>query len=69
MPSNCTSNDIDFIQPTQYNALLNWVAKKPPPDLLELPDFEPLHINDFDDHGAPDLPPTLDQNDLFVIFS
>jgi len=28
-----------------------------------------LHIDDFDDHGTPNLPPTLDRNDPFAIFS
>ena len=39
MPSNCTSNDIDLVQPTQYNAQLNQVAKNPPPESWLLPDF------------------------------
>ena len=46
MPSNRTSNDIDLVQPTQYKVLPNRVAKKPPPEPWELPDFEPLYIND-----------------------
>ena len=69
MPSNRTSNDIDLIQPTQYKVPLNRVAKKPPPKPWELLDFEPLHINDFDDHSTPNLPPTLDRNNPFAIFS
>ena len=69
MPSNCTSNDIDLVQPTQYKVPLNRVAKKPPPEPWELPDFEPLHIDDFDDYGTPNLPLTLDRNDPFAIFS
>ena len=28
-----------------------------------------MHINDFDDHGTPNLPLTLDRNDPFAIFS
>ena len=69
MPSNRTSNNIDLVQLTQYKVLLNRVAKKPPPKPWELPDFEPLHIDDFDDHGTPNLPPTLDRHDPFAIFS
>jgi Transposase IS4 len=69
MPSNRTSNDIDFVQPTQYNVQPNQVAKKPPPEPWELPDFEPLHINDFDNHSTPNLPPTLNRSDPFAIFS
>ena len=61
MPSNRTSNDIDLVQPTWYKVPPNRVAKKPPP--------EPLHINNFDDYGTPNLPPTLDRNDPFAIFS
>ena len=69
MPSNRTSNDRDVVQPTQYKVLPNRVAKKLPPELWELPDFEPLHIDDFDDHGTPNLPPTLNRHDPFAIFS
>jgi hypothetical protein len=61
MPSNRTSNDIDLVQPTQYNVLPNRVAKKPPPEPWELPDF--------DDYGTPNLPPMLNRNDPFAIFS
>jgi hypothetical protein len=69
MPSNRTSNDIDLVQPTQYNVRPNWVAKNPPLEPWPLPDFVPLAIDDFDNHGTPNLPPSLDQNDLFAIFS
>ena len=31
MLSNRTSNDIDIVQPTQYNVRPNWVAKNLPP--------------------------------------
>ena len=69
MPSNRTSKDIDLVQPTQYKVLPTWVAKKPPPEPWELPNFKPLHIDDFDNHSTPNLPPTLDWNDPFAIFS
>ena len=69
MPSHRTSNDIDLVQPTQYNVQPNRVAKKPPPEPWELPNFEPLHIDDFDNHSTPNLPPTLDRGDPFAIFS
>ena len=69
MPSNRTSNDIDPVQPTQYKVPPSRVAKKPPPKPWELPDFEPLRIGDFGDHGTPNLPPTLDRHDPFAIFS
>src|SRR6266576_3048714 len=61
MPSNRTSNDIDLIQLTQYNILPNQVAKKPPTEPQELPDFN--------NHGTLNLPPTLNQNNPFAIFS
>ena len=57
MPSNRTFNDIDLVQPTQYNVRLNRVAKKLSPEPWPLPDFMPLAIDDFDDHGTPNLPP------------
>jgi len=55
MPSNRTSNDIDLVQPTQYKVPPSRVAEKPPPKPWELTDFEPLHIDDFDDYGTPNL--------------
>ena len=69
MPSNRTSNDIDLVQPTQYKVPPNRVAKKPPPEPWELPDFKPLYINNFDNHSTPNLPPTLDRDNPFAIFS
>ena len=39
MPSNLTSNDIDIIQPTQYNVQPNRVAKNLPPEPWPLLDF------------------------------
>ena len=57
MPSNCTFNNIDLIQPTCYNVQPNWIAKKSPPEPWPLPDFTPLVINDFEDYGKLNLPP------------
>ena len=68
MPSNRTSNDIDFVLPTQYSIPPTRKAKEPPPQPWPLPDFEPLHIEDFDDHGTPNLPPNLDIHDPLAIF-
>ena len=51
---------MNLVQLTQYNILPNQVAKKPPPEPWELPNF--------DDYGTLNLPPTLDRNDLFTIF-
>jgi len=69
MPSKRTSNDIDLVQPTQYNVRPNRIAKEPPPEPWPLPDFEPFHIDDFDDHGKPNLPPGVNYSDPFAIFS
>ena len=69
IPSNRTSNNIDLVQPTQYNVQPNRVAKNPPPEPWPLPDFVPLAIDNFDNHGTPNLPPSLNQNNPFTIFS
>ena len=69
MPSKRTSNDIDLVQPTQYNVQPNRIAKEPPPEPWPLPDFEPFHIDDFDDHGKLNLPPGVNYSDPFAIFS
>ena len=69
MPSNCTSNNIDLVQPTQYKVPLNQVTKKPPPKLWELPNFKPLYINDFNNYSTLNLPPMLNQDNPFTIFS
>ena len=45
MPSNRTSNDIDFVPPT-------WKAKESSRSRGRCPTFEPLHIANFDDHGS-----------------
>jgi len=34
-----------------------------------LPKFEPLHIDDWDDHGSPNLPSNVDTHDPFELFS
>ena len=75
MPTNRTSNNIDFdpptqysIPPTQYSIPPTRKAKGPPPQPWPLPSFEPLHITNFDDHGTPNLPPNLDLYDPLAIF-
>ena len=45
MPSNSTSNNIDFVPPTRK-------AKESSPQPWPLPYFEPLHNANFDDHGS-----------------
>ena len=69
MPSNRTSNDIDLVQPTQYHVPPHRIAKKPPPKPWPLPDFVPLDIHDFDDHGTANLPPDVDLHNPFELFS
>ena len=69
MPSKRTSNDIYFVLPTQYNVQPNRIAKEPPPEPWPLPDFTPLNIHDFNDHGKPNLPPDLNLHDPFALFS
>ena len=69
MPSNRARIDIDLVQPTQYHVPLHWCAKKQCPKPWPLPKFEPLHINDWDNHGSPKLPPNVNSYDPFQLFS
>ena len=69
MPSNRTRIDADLIQKTQYNVPPNQIAKKPCPKPWSLPKFEPLHINDWDDRGSPNLPSNVNTHDPFELFS
>jgi len=69
MPSKRTSNDIDLVEPTQYRVNPNRKAKEPPPEPWPLPAFNPLHINDFNDYGKPNLPSGVEQSNPFAIFS
>jgi len=68
MPTNRTSNDIDFVPLTQYPIPLTRKAKERPPEPWPLPAFEPLQIKDYDNHGTPNLPPYLDPHDALGIF-
>ena len=45
------------------------MAKTPPPKPWPLPHFEPLHINNWDDHGLPNLPSDVDQYNPYKLFS
>jgi hypothetical protein len=53
--------------------MLNQIASRkttpPPTQVLLLPDFNLFHIDDFEDHGQPNLPPDVEQSDPFVILS
>ena len=68
MPTNRTSNDIDFVPPTQYSIPPTRKAKEASPQPGRCPTFEPLHIANFDDHGTPNLPPDPNINDPLAIF-
>ena len=69
MPSNRARIDIDLVQKTQYNVPLNKTAKTAPPKPWPLPKFEPLHIDNWDHCGSPNLPPNVDIHDPFGLFS
>jgi hypothetical protein len=69
MPSNRARIDADLVQKTQYKVPPNKTAKKPPPKPWPLPKFEPLHIDDWDDHGSPKLPSDVDIHNPFELFS
>ena len=68
MPTNRTSNDIDFVLPTQYSIPPTQKAKEPPLQPWPLPSFKPLHIANFNDHGTLNLPPDVDLHDPLIIF-
>jgi hypothetical protein len=68
MPSKRTSNDVDLVEPTQYNVESNRIAKETPKP-WPLPNFNASHINDFNNHGKLNLRPGVEQSNLFAIFS
>jgi len=43
--------------------------KKPCPKPWPLPKFEPLYIDDWDDHSLPNLPSNVNIHDPFELFS
>ena len=69
MPRNRARIDADLVQKTQYNVPPNKTAKTPPPKPWPLPHFEPLYIDNQDDHGSPNLPSDVDQHDPYELFS
>ena len=69
MPRNRARIDADLVQKTQYNVPLNKTAKTPPPKPWPLPHFEPLYIDNLDDHGSTNLPLDVDQHDPYKLFS
>jgi len=68
MVRNRESNDIDFVQPTQYPKLPRGFARKPPPEPLPLPDFEPLLIDNKNTYGTLKLPANVDASNPYQIF-
>ena len=59
IPSNRARIDTDLVQPTQCNVRPDRKTKKPCPKPWPLPKFEPLHIDRWDDHRSPNLPPSV----------
>ena len=69
MPRNRARIDADLVQKTQYNVPPNKMAKTPPPKPWPLPEFEPLYINNWDDHGSPNLPYCVNLYNPFKLFN
>ena len=69
MPRNRARIDADLVQKTQYNVPPNKTAKTPPPKPWPLPHFEPLHINNWDDHSLLNLPSDVNQYNPYKLFS
>ena len=67
MPST-SSNDLDFVRPTQYVVPPGKNAKTPAPKPWKLPPFNALHINDFHLSGASNLPLGVDNSDPLALF-
>ena len=59
MLSNRSSNDIDLVQPTQYNVQPNRVAITHHQSRGRCPILHLFKLDDFDDHGTPNLSPDL----------
>ena len=45
------------------------MVKTPPPKSWPLPEFKPIHINNWDDHSLLNLPSNVKTHDLFKLFS
>ena len=68
MVRNKASNDEDFVLPTVYTTQPAGLKKKAPPQPGPLPDFVPLHINNDNEYGRPNLPHDVDPGDAYSIF-
>jgi len=69
MPRKRARIDADLVKKDQYNVPPTRIAKIPPPKPWPLPKFEPLHINNWDRHGSPNLPPDVNIHNPFELFS
>src|SRR5271170_4932975 len=69
MPKIRSCNDIDLVKKDQYIVPPTRKAKQPPPEPWELPDFEPLEIEDWDYPGEPNLTPSVDLSSPFDVWS
>ena len=69
MPKIRSCNDIDFAKKDQYIVPPTRKAKQPPPEPWELPNFEPLEIEDWNYSGEPNLPPSVDLSSPFDMWS
>ena len=68
MVRNRISNNINFIQPTQYPTSKSQAAKKPPLAPGPLPSFKPLPIFNNCEYGKPNLPEYTDNKDPWQLF-
>ena len=68
MVRNKASNDKDFVLPTIYLNQPAALKKKAPPQPRPLPNFMPLHINNNNKYGRPNLPHNINSGDIYSIF-
>jgi hypothetical protein len=68
MVRNRSSNDKDFVPPTQYPKLPKGKKKLRPPDPKPIPPFDPLPIRDYTQYRRPNIPEQIDRGDPFAIF-
>ena len=68
MARNYTSNDIDFVQPTQYPIFKNRVAKRLLLEPEPLPAFEPLPMLNESQYSQPKLLAYIDNQNPTQLF-
>ena len=59
------SNNINFVK---KDLKPKKKLKQPPPVPQPVPAFEPLQIDNYNDHGAPNIPTSLNQHNPLAIF-